>query len=136
MKRSTHSHFNPWLTLVVVCFAQFMVVLDATVVNVALPSIQTDLGFTSSSLAWVVNAYLIAFGGLLLLAGRLGDLLGRRRIFMVGLAVFVAASALCGLAQSQSLLVGARFVQGIGGALTSAVILGICLLYTSPSPRD
>src|SRR5947199_6498258 len=96
-----------------------MIVLDATVVNVALPSIQSDLGFTQSSLAWVVNAYLIAFGGLLLLAGRLGDLTGRRRIFMVGLAVFTGASLLCGLAQDQTVLVGARFVQGVGGAMTS-----------------
>src|SRR5213596_3004430 len=97
-----------------------MIVLDATIVNVALPSIQSDLGFSQSSLAWVVNAYLIAFGGLLLLAGRLGDLLGRRRIFMIGLTVFTLASLLCGAAQSQAMLIGARFVQGVGGALTSA----------------
>src|SRR6186713_2737802 len=114
-----------WLALYVLCAGMLMIVLDATVVNVALPSIQDDLGFSQESLAWVVNAYLIAFGGLLLLAGRLGDLIGRRRIFMIGLAVFVGASALCGLAQSQSVLVGARFVQGVGGALTSAVILGM-----------
>src|SRR5215208_2297318 len=102
---------------------------------VALPSIQEDLGFSQSSLAWVVNAYLIAFGGLLLLAGRLGDLLGRRRIFMIGLAVFVGASLLCGLAESQSVLVGARFVQGVGGALTSAVILGM-IVTMFPEPRE
>src|SRR5438874_11750088 len=98
-----------------------MIVLDITIVNVALPSIQDDLGFTNASLAWVVNAYLIAFGGLLLLAGRLGDLIGRRTIFLAGLAVFTGASLLCGLAQSEGMLVAARFVQGIGGAMTSAV---------------
>src|SRR6058998_1728847 len=103
-----------WMALVVLCVGMLMIVLDATIVNVALPSIQKDLGFSQSSLAWVVNAYLITFGGLLLLAGRLGDLIGRRRIFMIGLAIFVGASLLCGLAQSQELLVGARFVQGIG----------------------
>jgi EmrB/QacA subfamily drug resistance transporter len=112
-----------------------MIVLDATVVNVALPSIQTDLGFSSASLAWVVNAYLIAFGGLLLLAGRIGDLLGRRRVFLVGLGVFTAASAVCGLAQSQSVLVAARFVQGAGGAMTSAVILGM-IVTMFPEPRE
>src|SRR5436309_8024408 len=105
-----------WIALVVLCAGMLMIVLDATIVNVALPSIQSDLGFSQSSLAWVVNAYLIAFGGLLLLAGRLGDLIGRRRVFMVGLAVFTTASLLCGVAQSQSLLIGARFVQGVGGA--------------------
>jgi MFS family permease len=124
-----------WIALVVLCVGFLMIILDQTIVNVALPSLQSDLGFSQSSLAWVVNAYLIAFGGLLLLAGRLGDLIGRRRIFMIGLAVFVAASALCGLAQSQSVLVGARFVQGIGGALTSAVILGM-IVTMFPEPRD
>src|SRR4051812_26147897 len=112
-----------------------MIVLDATVVNVALPSIQRDLGFSQSSLAWVVNAYLIAFGGLLLLAGRLGDLISRRGVLMVGLAVFTAASLLCGVADSQEILVGARFVQGIGGAMTSAVILGM-IVTMFPEPRD
>jgi EmrB/QacA subfamily drug resistance transporter len=102
-----------------------MIVLDATIVNVALPKIQTDLGFSQSNLAWVINAYLIAFGGLLLLAGRLGDLLGRRDVFLVGLTLFTAASLACGLAQSQDVLIAARFIQGIGGALTSAVILGM-----------
>ena len=91
MNRSTHSHFNPWLTLVVVCFAQFMVVLDATVVNVALPSIQTDLGVSDSSLQWIVNGYTLMFGGFLLLGGRLADLLGRRRLFLPGLVIFSAA---------------------------------------------
>src|SRR5207249_6536509 len=105
-----------WLALVVLCAGMLMIVLDATIVNVALPSIQSDLGFSQSSLAWVVNAYLIPFGGVLLLAGRLGDLLGRRRISLIGLAVFTTASLACGLADSQGLLVVARFVQGIGGA--------------------
>src|SRR5215207_10087623 len=114
-----------WIALYVLCIGMLMIVLDVTVVNVALPSIQDDLGFSTSSLAWVVNAYLIAFGGVLLLAGRLGDLIGRRRIFLTGLWVFTVASLLCGVAQTQWLLVGARFLQGFGGALTSAVILGM-----------
>ena len=112
-----------------------MIVLDATIVNVALPSIQDDLGFSQSDLAWVVNAYLIAFGGLLLLAGRIGDLIGQRRIFLIGLAVFTAASLLCAVAQSQGVLIGARFVQGVGGALTSAVILGM-IVTMFPEPRE
>src|SRR5882762_6450885 len=114
-----------WLALVVLCAGMLMIILDQTIVNVALPPIQGDLGFSQSNLAWVVNAYLIPFGGLLLLAGRLGDLIGRRTIFLTGLAVFTTASLVCGLAQSQAMLVGARFVQGAGGALTSSVILGI-----------
>src|SRR3954453_22277768 len=124
-----------WTALYVLCAGVLMIVLDVTIVNVALPSIQDDLGFSSSSLAWVVNAYLIAFGGLLLLAGRLGDLIGRRTIFLAGLAVFTAASLACGLAQSQGVLVGARFVQGIGGAMTSAVVLGM-IVTMFPQPRD
>ena len=99
-----------WLALVVLCAGMLMIVLDATIVNVALPSIQSDLGFSQSSLAWVVNAYLIPFGGVLLLAGRLGDLLGRRRVFLAGIAVFTAASLLCGLSVSQEMLVAARFI--------------------------
>jgi EmrB/QacA subfamily drug resistance transporter len=122
-----------WVALVVLCVGMLMIVLDATVVNVALPSIQGDLGFSTSSLAWVVNAYLIAFGGLLLLAGRLGDLIGRRTVFLAGLAGFTAASVLCGVAQSQEMLIGARFVQGVAGAMTSAVILGmIVTMFTEP----
>jgi EmrB/QacA subfamily drug resistance transporter len=124
-----------WLALYVLCLGMLMIVLDATIVNVALPSIQDDLGFSQSNLAWVVNAYLIAFGGLLLLAGRLGDLIGQRRVFLTGLAVFTAASLVCALAQSQGVLVGARFVQGIGGALTSAVILGM-VVTMFPEPRE
>ena len=112
-----------------------MIVLDATIVNVALPSIQEDLGFSQSSLAWVVNAYLISFGGLLLLSGRLGDLLGRRSVFLFGLAVFTTASLVCGLAQSQGMLIVARFVQGAGGALASAVILGM-IVTMFPEPRE
>jgi EmrB/QacA subfamily drug resistance transporter len=114
-----------WLALYVLCLGMLMIVLDVTIVNVALPSIQEDLRFSTSSLAWVVNAYLIAFGGLLLLAGRLGDLIGRRRIFLAGVALFTGASLLCGVAQTAWWLVAARFVQGIGGAMTSAVILGM-----------
>jgi EmrB/QacA subfamily drug resistance transporter len=114
-----------WMALIVLCVGMLMIILDSTIVNVALPAIQDDLGFSQSSLAWVVNAYLIAFGGLLLLAGRIGDLIGRRVVFLGGLAVFTTASLVCGLAQSQEVLVGARFVQGVGGALTSGVILGI-----------
>jgi EmrB/QacA subfamily drug resistance transporter len=124
-----------WMALVVLCVGMLMIVLDGTVVNVALPSIQGDLGFSQSALAWVVNAYLIAFGGLLLLAGRLGDLVSRRGVFLAGLAVFTAASALCGLAQSQEMLVAARFVQGVGGAMASAVILGM-IVTMFPEPRE
>jgi EmrB/QacA subfamily drug resistance transporter len=124
-----------WLALVVLCVGMLMIVLDATIVNVALPSIQGDLGFSQSNLAWVVNGYLITFGGLLLLAGRLGDLIGRRRVFMVGLVVFVAASMLCAVAESQAVLIGARFLQGAGGALTSAVILGM-IVTMFPEPRE
>jgi EmrB/QacA subfamily drug resistance transporter len=124
-----------WIALVVLCVGMLMIILDSTIVNVALPSIQGDLGFSQSNLAWVVNAYLIAFGGLLLLAGRIGDLIGRKSVFMVGLAVFTAASLLCGLSQSQGLLIGARFVQGVGGALTSGVILGI-IVTMFPDPRE
>src|SRR5947199_7430649 len=126
---------NRWIALVVLCVGVLMIILDATVVNVALPSIQSDLGFSQSNLAWVVNAYLIAFGGLLLLAGRLGDLVGRRRIFLIGLTIFTAASLLCGLAQSQEVLIGARFVQGVGGAMTSAVILGV-IVTMFPEPEE
>ncbi len=124
-----------WLTLYVLCVGMLMIVLDVTVVNVALPTIQEDLHFSASSLAWVVNAYLIAFGGLLLLAGRFGDLVGRSRVFLIGVALFTAASAMCGLAWSQTALVVARFVQGIGGAMTSAVILGM-IVTMFPQPRE
>jgi EmrB/QacA subfamily drug resistance transporter len=124
-----------WLALIVLCAGMLMIVLDATIVNVALPSIQRDLGFSQSSLAWVVNAYLIPFGGLLLLAGRLGDLIGRKRIFMIGLAVFTAASLLCGVSGSQGMLVLARLIQGVGGAMTSTVILGV-IVTMFPERRE
>jgi EmrB/QacA subfamily drug resistance transporter len=124
-----------WVALLVLCTGMLMIILDATIVNVALPSIQRDLGFSQSGLAWVVNAYLIPFGGLLLLAGRLGDLVGRRRVFMAGLAVFTAASLLCGLSGSQAMLVGARLLQGVGGAMTSTVILGM-IVTMFPVPRE
>ena len=124
-----------WLALLVLCSGLLMIVLDQTIVNVALPSIQSDLGFSQSSLAWVINAYLIAFGGLLLLAGRLGDLIGRKRIFLIGLALFTTASLLCGISWSPAMLVAARFVQGVGGAMTSAVILGM-IVTLFPLPRE
>src|SRR3954453_10664095 len=124
-----------WRALVVLCAGMLMVILDQTIVNVALPSIKADLGFTQSSLAWVVNAYLIAFGGLLLLAGRFGDLLGRRSVFLAGMVVFTLASLLCGLAGSQGMLIAARFVQGAGGALSSAVILGM-IVTMFPKPGE
>src|SRR3954463_6431334 len=124
-----------WLALYVLCAGVLMIVLDATIVNVALPSIQDDLDFSQSNLAWVVNAYLIAFGGLLLLAGRLGDLGGQRRFFLVGLTIFTVASVACAAAPSQGVLIGARFVQGVGGALSSAVVLGM-IVTMFPEPRD
>ncbi|HEX3240030.1 MAG TPA: DHA2 family efflux MFS transporter permease subunit [Solirubrobacterales bacterium] len=126
---------NRWLALYVLCAGMLMIVLDATIVNVALPSIQDDLDFSQSNLAWVVNAYMIPFGGLLLLAGRLGDLVGQRRMFLVGLTIFTAASLLCALSVSQEILVGARFVQGIGGALSSAVVLGM-IVTMFPEPAN
>src|SRR3954469_16373884 len=132
---TTYTDTNRWFALYVLCGGMLMIVLDATIVNVALPTIQDDLGFSQSNLAWVVNAYLIAFGGLLLLAGRLGDLIGQRRIFLIGLTIFTAASLLCALAQSQGVLIGARFVQGAGGAFSSAVILGM-IVTMFPEPRE
>ncbi len=125
-----------WIALVVLCAGFLMIILDQTIVNVALPTIQNDLHFSQTNLAWVVNAYLIAFGGLLLLVGRLGDLLGRRRIFLVGLTVFTLASLVCGLSSSQGVLIAARFVQGAGGAMTAAVILGmIVTMFPKPSEQ-
>src|SRR2546421_469395 len=125
-----------WLSLIVLCTGFLLIVVDMTIVNVALPSIQKDLGFSASGLAWVINAYIIAFGGLLLLAGRVGDLVGRRRVFLAGLALFTAASLLCGLASSQPMLIAARFIQGIGGAVSSAVILAmIVTLFPEPVER-
>ena len=126
---------NRWIALYVLCAGVLMIVLDATVVNVALPSIKDDLNFTQNNLAWVVNAYLIAFGGLLLLSGRIGDLIGHRRVFLWVSAVFTAASLVCGLAQSQEMLIAARFVQGAGGAMASAVTLGM-IVTMFPEPRE
>jgi EmrB/QacA subfamily drug resistance transporter len=125
-----------WLAFMVLCAGTLMTILDGTIVTVALPSIQKDLGFSQPGLAWVVNAYLIAFGGLLLLAGRLGDLVGRKRIFVAGLTVFTAASLCCGLSASQQMLVIARFAQGIGGAMTTAVVLGMVItMFPEPPLR-
>jgi MFS family permease len=124
------------LALAVLCAASLMVVLDSSIVAVALPAIQADLGFTPAGLSWVVSAYLVAFGGLLLISGRLGDLVGRRRVFLAGLGLFTAASLAGGLAQDAGVLVAARFVQGIGGALASAVVLGmIVTMYPEPRAR-
>ncbi len=125
-----------WLALLVLCLGDLMIVLDVTIVGVALPSIQEDLEFTDESLAWVVNAYLITFGGFLLLGGRLGDLFGHRRLFLMGIALFTLASTACGLATSQEMLIGARAVQGIGGAVVSAVALSLMMtLFTEPAER-
>lgn len=124
-----------WLSLSVLCAGMLMIVLDSTVVNVALPSIRRELGFTQSSLAWVVNAYLIPFGGLLLLAGRLGDLVGRKRIFLGGLMLFTVASLLCAVSESQGMLIASRFVQGVGGAMTSTVMLGV-IVASFPQPHE
>src|SRR5437016_8795083 len=125
-----------WLALIVLCLGDLMIVLDSTIVNVALPSIRDDLGFSETSLAWVVNAYLLTFGGFLLLGGRLGDLFGHRRLFVYGISLFTLASLACGLAGSRGLLVGARAVQGLGGAVVSAVALSlIMVLFTEPGER-
>jgi EmrB/QacA subfamily drug resistance transporter len=135
MNASEHDRTR-WLALYVLCAGMLMIVLDATIVNVALPSIQDDLGFSQNNLAWVINAYMIPFGGLLLLAGRMGDLLGQRRVFLFGLAIFTTASLVCAISQGQEMLVGARFVQGIGGALASAVILGmIVTMFPEPAAQ-
>src|SRR3954469_15792525 len=124
MPMPTQTRDSRWPALMVLCAGMLMVILDQTIVNVALPAIPEDLGFSASGLAWVINASLIAFGGLLLLARRLGDLIGRRTIFLSGLAVFTLASLLCGLSGSPEMLIAARFVQGVGGALSSVVVLG------------
>src|SRR6185436_19305803 len=116
-----------WTALIIVCLAQLMVVLDVTIVNVALPAIQHDLHFSQANLSWVVNAFLITFGSLLLLAGRLGDLAGRKRVFLAGLTIFTIASLLCGVAPTQGALIGARFLQGIGAAAQASVILAIII---------
>src|SRR3954451_6688924 len=125
-----------WLALYVLCGASLMIVLDTTIVNVALPSIRDDLGFSETSLAWVVNAYTLTFGGFLLLGGRLGDLYGHRRLFLAGISLFTLASAGCGVAGSQGFLVASRAVQGVGGAIASAVSLSLLMtLFTAPADR-
>src|SRR3990170_2704638 len=125
-----------WLALYILCLGDLMIVLDSSIVNVALPSIQTDLGFSQAALAWVVNAYLLTFGGFLLLSGRFGDLLGNKRVFLGGVVSFTVASVLCGLAPSAGLLVVGRAVQGLGGAAVSAVALALIIgLFTDPAER-
>src|SRR5688572_29920938 len=125
-----------WLALVVLCLGVLMIVLDTTIVNVALPSIKQDLQFTDASLVWVVNAYMLTFGGFLLLGGRLGDLYGHRRLFLAGIVLFTVASLACGLAPTQAVLVVARAVQGLGGAVVSAVALSLIMnLFPEPSDR-
>ncbi len=132
--RAPHRTYSRWTALVVLCAGTLMTVLDGNIVTVAMPAVQSDLGFTGPGLAWVINAYLIPFGGLLLLAGRLGDLVGRKRMFVAGLAVFTVASVLCGTATGQGTLIAARALQGVGGAMTSAVVLGM-LVALFPEPR-
>lgn len=125
-----------WIALVLLCLGDLMIVLDVTIVNVALPSIRTDLGFTATSLVWVVNAYLLTFSGFLLLGGRLGDLFGHRRIFLIGLSLFTLASLACGIAESQLTLIAARTIQGLGGAIVSAVALSLIItLFQDPDER-
>src|SRR3954451_10210568 len=125
-----------WASLMVVCLAQLMIVLDVTIVNVALPAIQDDLGFSQSGLTWIVNAFLLTFGSLLLLAGRVGDLAGRKRVFQFGVATFTVASLLCGLAASEGTLVAARALQGVGAAAQASVILAIIVTgFPEPAAR-
>ncbi|MDQ6674490.1 MAG: MFS transporter [Chloroflexota bacterium] len=134
--KSAKRGYSRWVSLLVLCTGFLLIVVDGTVVNVALPSIQRDLGFSQASLAWVVNAYLISYAGLLLLAGRLGDLIGRKRVFLVGVGMFTVASALCGVSFSQPVLIAARFLQGVGGAVGSAVILGMVVtMFQDPGER-
>ena len=131
------THDRRWLALTVLCLGVLMIVLDTTIVNVALPSVQQDLGFSAASLAWVVNAYMLTFGGFLLLGGRLGDLYGHRRLFLMGLALFTAASLACGLAQTQAMLIAARAVQGLGAAVVTAVALSLIMdLFTDTADRS
>src|SRR5205085_10752015 len=134
-----NDHLNTrirWLALVILCVGDLMIVVDTTVVNVALPSIRSDLHFSQTSLAWVVNAYMLTFGGFLLLAGRLGDLFGHRRLFLSGTAAFTAASLVCGISTTQGMLIAARAVQGLGGAVVSAVAFSlIVVLFTEPAER-
>ncbi len=136
MTHSSPSVRNRWLALLVLCLGSLMIVLDSTIVNVALPSIRADLGFTETSLAWVVNAYLLTFGGFMLLGGRLGDIFGHRRMFLIGLVAFTAASIGCGMAGTQEVLIIMRALQGLGGAVVSAVALSLVMnLFTEPKER-
>jgi MFS family permease len=129
-------HRRRWLALLLLCLGVLMIVLDTTIVNVALPSIRADLGFTETSLVWVVNAYMLTFGGFLLLGGRLGDLYGHRRLFVVGIVLFTLASLGCGVAPTQAVLIAARALQGLGGAVVSAVALSLIMnLFTEPAER-
>ncbi len=133
---SDHDSRKRWWALMVLCLGVLMIVLDTTIVNVALPSIRTDLGFSETSLVWVVNAYMLTFGGFLLLGGRLGDLYGHRKLFLAGIVLFTIASLACGMAQSQAMLIVARAVQGLGGAVVSAVSLSLIMnLFTEPAAR-
>ncbi|MBC7918253.1 MAG: MFS transporter [Rhodoferax sp.] len=133
---STLDNRTRWLALMVLCLGELMIVLDTTIVNVALPSIRVDLQFSETALVWVVNAYMLTFGGFLLLGGRLGDLFGQRRVFLAGIALFTVASLACGFAQSQAMLIAARAVQGLGGAVVSAVALSLIMnLFTEPNER-
>src|ERR671929_1279704 len=126
-----HDAGKKWLALYVLCLGELMIVLDTTIVNVALPSIQADLAFSEAALVWVVNAYMLTYGGFLLLGGRLGDLYGRRRLFLAGITLFTLASVACGLSSSQVVLVAARAVQGLGGAVGSAIALSLIMnLFT------
>src|SRR4249919_3393516 len=124
-----------WLALIVLCLGDLLIVLDVSIVNVALPSIREDLGFTESSLAWVLNAYTLTFGGFMLLAGRMGDLFGHRRVFVLGVGLFTLASLACGLATSQEMLVGARAIQGIGAVVAAVALSVIMTLFTEPAER-
>src|SRR6267142_3154850 len=125
-----------WLALIVLCLGDLMIVVDMTIVNVALPSIREDLAFTETSLVWVVNAYMLTYGGFLLLGGRLGDLYGQRRLFLLGITLFTLASLVCGLSNSQWLLVEARAVQGLGGAVVSAIALALIMnIFTEAGER-
>src|SRR6201986_2891024 len=124
-----------WMALVVVCLGQLMMVVDMTIVNVALPVVQRDLRFSQADLTWVINAYLISYGSFLLMAGRLGDLVGRKRVFLTGLLIFTAASVLCGVADSQVMLIAARFIQGLGGAIATSVIIAL-IVTDFPRPDE
>src|SRR5438045_1561319 len=136
LHKSQPDQTNRWIALSILCLGTLMEVLDTTIVNVALPSIRSDLNFSVSSLAWVVNAYLLTFGGFLLLGGRLGDLFGHRRLFIFGITLFTLASLACGLSTTQEFLVAARAIQGIGGAFASAVGLSLAMnLFTEPAER-